>query len=322
MSKKQKLFLFSLIILALLIACCFMFFAFTIITADLSVSGDDTFSSGSTDQTVAVIDVDGVITSLGASDFWGNELPGMVTDTVDKLERAKNDDNVKAVLIRVDSPGGEVYGTRIIYNKIKEVQEEGKVVVVLMESQAASGGYYISAPADWIVASEMTLTGSIGVRFSGLDLSGLYEKVGVEEVEVVNSEGDLKVLTDLADKNSEGYKVLQSVADDYYDNFVTVVAEGRGLDKSYVISIADGRVYSGMQAYDNSLIDEIGESKEAVAKVAELADLDDPNFVVYDSSLSGFSFASSMLKLISPELDIINRVSNQPGIQGYYLLTL
>lgn len=321
MSKKKSFLLFSLILFILIIFCCAIFFMFSLVSAaGNSVAGTQVIESGDVSQTIAVIDVKGEISSSEAVDFWGNSELDMVSDTIGKIDRAVEDDNVKAIYLRINSPGGEVYGTKRIYNKLQEAKEKDKVVVVLMQDVAASGGYYISTPADWIVASEMTLTGSIGVIFSTLDLSGLYEKVGVEQVYVVNTEGDLKVSTDLNDPNSDGYKVLQSISDDYYDNFVTVVADGRGMTKDEVIKLADGRVYSGRQAKNNGLVDQLGEEQEAYDKLLELADLDNPNIVLYTSQSSSLSlYGVSLLELINPGVSLLRQAESQHGAKAYYL---
>jgi len=310
MSKKGKIAVIgSVILIICLLLSCLLWFLIS--ASDTSTKSSSDLPSGKSDQTVAVIDIQGVITETTSADIWGTQTTDMATKAISQLNKAKNDDDVKAVLLRVNSPGGEVYATRKIYNKIIEVQEEGKPVVVLMESIAASGGYYLSSPADWIVASEMTMTGSIGVIFTTYDTSKLYEKIGVEEVHIANTEGTLKVMDDLTNENGEGYKVMQSLADDYYHNFATVVSDGRHMSYDEVVKIADGRIYSGNQALNNGLIDELGELKEATTKIADLAELDEPNFVVYadDSGLLG-EYNVSLTNLFSPELTAIKNKLN------------
>lgn len=267
--------------------CCFISFAFFgALVEDLDIS-EDTVQSGNTNEQIAIIPVEGVITSFSATDFWGNSEVDMVTSIINKLERAKNDDNVKAVILEVNSPGGEVYGSELITNKIKEVQDEGKVVVSLMKDTAASGGYFISAPTDKIVASQTTITGSIGVFIQIQDIDGLYAKLGIENYYVTNSEGDLKVVRgDLNDENSEAYQVLQSVLDDTYDLFVQVIVDGRDLSREEVVELADGRIYSGKQALELGLVDEIGYMDKAIEVATAEADLDNPKVVRYGNNLS------------------------------------
>ncbi|MEI7579399.1 MAG: signal peptide peptidase SppA [bacterium] len=324
MSKKGVFVLAGLLVLIIcLISCCLVFVIALSSDTQLSANESTLLPSGARDQTVAVIDLAGTISETPAtsSSILNTQTTDMTSVVIDKLERARKDSNVKAVLIRVNSPGGEVYATRKIYNKIIEVKNANKIVVVLMESQAASGGYYASAPADWIVASEMTMTGSIGVRFSTYDMQELYKKIGVKEVNIANTEGKLKVMNDLSE-NSEGYKVMQSLANDYYDNFVTVVADGRKMSKEQVIKVADGRIYSGKQALNNGLIDQLGELKEAADKSKELANLDNPNFVVYQDQSNAFSMYNvSLLNLLVPEAKIISDKMSNGGLFAYYLMS-
>lgn len=293
---------------------------FSVLGSVLSSVDSSVLKSGDPEQTVAVIDIEGTITTTPLVDFWGNTALDMVSQVRKQLDEVKEDDNVKAVVLRVNSPGGEVYGTRLLYNKILELQEAEKKVVVLMEDTAASGGYYISTPADWIVASEMSLTGSIGVRISTLDLKGLYEKIGIEEINIANTEGDLKVLDDLSE-GSPGYEVLQGITDDYFNNFVEVIVAGRSLSKAEVLEVADGRVYSGRQALDNGLIDQLGEQDTAFEKAAELAELDNPNFVVYNNNPNSISgYGMELLQLLSPELTLSANLAEGDFVKGYYLL--
>lgn len=324
MSKKAIVVLVVILISCLLLSlCCVGSLAL------LSTASGDLFSgvnkqslmSGDYSQTVAVIDLDGVITSTSESDLFGNTTDDITSRTINKLDAVINDDSVKAVLLRVNSPGGEVYATRLIYNKIMDVKEAGKKVVVLMEDTAASGGYYIAAAGDKIVASEMTLTGSIGVIFSTVDLTGLYEKLGVKEIQVSNTEGKLKVLDDLSNENSEGYKLLQGLADDYYDNFVNAVAAGRGKTVAEIKAVADGRVYSGRQAKENGLVDELGEFNEADEVLRELAGLSNPNYVLYADEINSFSaYGLKLVNLLNPAASLLGDYKPKLGVYAYYLL--
>src|SRR3990172_1013033 len=242
MSTRKKFFLIGglVFLVLLLLLCCCVFFYWIYSTSISSISDSKLLEQGDYDQVVAVIDVKDVITATPTSDFWGNQTPDMVTRITEKIRRAAEDENVKAVIFRIDSPGGEVYATKQIYNEILELKNKGKKIVALLQSMAASGAYYLAAPADKIIASDSTITGSIGVVFSSLDITGLYDKIGIKEITVVNSQGRLKVLSDLANEESEGYKLLQGVADDIYDSFLDVVAKGRKKTADQVKKLADG----------------------------------------------------------------------------------
>ena len=323
MNKKKILVLiFSFITLLLLLCCCITLFFGESLSKNLDTSMDEkVLKDGSPDQGVAVIRIEGIISSQGQTDFLGNETPDMTSTTIRKIEKAKNDPNIKAVLLEVDSPGGEAYASKLIYNKLLELKEADKKLVVLMKSTAASGGYLISAPADHIVASSMTTTGSLGVIVTGTDFEGLYQKLGITEFHVVNSQGNLKLLEGLDNKESESYKVLQSILDDVYDDFVSIVAQGRGLTVEETKKIADGRIYSGKQAKDLGLVDSIGELDAAEDAIKATASLDEPNYVLYEDKTDSFSLYSLSLKrLIFPELATLEE--KQPGLSIQYLMKI
>lgn len=320
--KTAKLIILIAFSMLLLMCCC----VFTLIISGMSEESMGKFTTktikdGVETQKVAVINLDGIITSYKMVDLWGNETPSMSEDLMRKIDTAKNDDNVKAVLLKVNSPGGEAFASKEIYNKLREFKESGKPLVVQMQDAAASGGYYVSLPADEIIASSITTTGSIGVIITGTDFQGLYEKVGIKEFRVINTEGDLKVLENLNDKDSESYKILQSILDDVYDDFVDAVVESRGLSRSSVIQISDGRVYSGKQAEEVGLVDTIGETATAMASVETLAGLDNPKYITYESKSNPFSLYSlSIKKILFPESSVLEQKS--PGFKVQYLMQI
>lgn len=321
-SRKFSVFVIILVLLSVLACCCIASATF----AGIAQTGDNLFrttivDSGNQTETVAIIKVEGVITSQAAVDIWGNETPDMASEIIKKIDKAEQDDNVKAILLEVNSPGGEAYASKLIYNRLVEFKESGKTLVVLMKDTAASGGYFVSAPADEIVASTITTTGSIGVLVNGTDFSELYKKIGITEYTVINTNGELKVLDGLENKDSEAYKVLQGILDDVYDDFVDAVAKGRHKTKEEIIAVADGRVYSGKQAKELGLVDTLGEVSTAKAKVKELANLADPNFVIYEDKNNPLSLYSLSLKrVLFPELAAVE--SKKPGISIQYLMKI
>lgn len=320
-SNKLVLFLIIFSFLALLVCCCiFMFTLSSVPTLENNYSSE-VITKGDETQTIAVIEVNGIISSQKQVDLWGNETIDMATEIINKIDQAQNDDTVKALLLKVNSPGGEAYASKLIHNKLVEFKETEKPLVALMQDTAASGGYMVSVPADEIVASEITTTGSIGVIVTGTDFEELYKKLGIQEYTIQNSEGDMKVLEDLNDKDSESYKILQSILDDVYDDFVQMVANGRNMSKDEVIEIADGRIYSGKQAKELDLVDELGEEKEAINLVARLANLENPNIIKYESNDSPFSlYSMSIKKILFPELSAIE--SKKPGLSVQYLMKI
>lgn len=299
-----------LIIAVLLCICCFssIFMTISIFTYSVESVSEKTLESSTSSNKILIVPIDGVITATPNSSFFGGtEEEDMTSVIMDKLDRAMNDKNIKAIVLSVDSPGGEVYASELITNKIKEVQESGIKVVALFKNTAASGAYYISSVADKIVASESTITGSIGVIIQYQDQSGLYEKLGIKSYSITNSQGTHKELGDAGNKNSEDYKILERILNDTYDKFVATVAEGRNKTKEEIIKLADGRVYSGKNAKAVGLVDEIGYMNDAIEIAKDLAGISDAKVIEYSKSLSSFSSVSiSINKLISKANNMVN----------------
>jgi protease-4 len=217
----------------------------------------------------------------------------MITD---QLRLAADDDAVKAVILRVDSPGGEVLASDDIYRAIADFQKDyKKPVVASMSGLAASGGYYVSAPCQWIVANELTITGSIGVIMHSYNYRGLLNKVGVRP-EVFKS-GKFKDMLS-GEKNDEEIlpeekQMVQSLIDETFQRFKKVVAEGRERAKKQNgdegrklaanwEDYADGRVLSGKQAYELGFVDELGNFDTAVERARDLAKIGNANLVQYE----------------------------------------
>ena len=192
----------------------------------------------------------------------------------------------------MNSPGGGVYESAEIVKKMAAIKEAGIPVYVSMKQMAASGGYYISAAADKIFASEETVTGSIGVIMSGTNYAGLFEKLGIEDTTVKS--GALKDIGSSTREPTEADKeVLQAYVDSAFGRFVKVVAKGRQMPEETVRKLADGRIYDGAQAKENGLVDEIGFPEDALAALKTEQDLSQAQVVSYQVSSTGF--ASSWL---------------------------
>lgn len=189
---------------------------------------------------------------------------------VDELHDYADDSSIKAIVIRIDSPGGGVVPSQEIYNAVKYAKKEGKKVVVSMGSVAASGGYYVAAAADMIVANPGTLTGSIGVKMEFANFEKLLEKIGVQGMVVKSGEykdvgSPFRTMTD------PEKKLLQGVIDDVQSQFVSAVAEGRKLQEADVRAIADGRIFTGQQALTLKLVDQMGDLNDSIRVAGSLA---------------------------------------------------
>jgi protease-4 len=220
---------------------------------------------------IAVIPLNGVIEpGPGGSLLGGSSI---TPDAVRKeLEKVKDDSMFKAIVIQVNSPGGDVSACEEIAYEMAKVK---KPIVISMRSVAASGGYYISAKADKIVALQSTLTGSIGVISEMPNLNGLLDKVGVK-MEVIKSGKYKDMYSGFADLTPEERALVQKTTDQMYDQFIDVVAEGRHLDKEKVRELATGQIYTGLEAKQLGLVDELGGIQTAIDLAAKLADVQNP----------------------------------------------
>jgi protease-4 len=197
---------------------------------------------------------------------------------IDQLKEYSKDSSVKAVVLRVNSPGGAVAPSQEIFEEVKKLRKN-KPVVVSMGALAASGGYYISAPATKIYANPGTITGSIGVIMEIPNLKGLMDKVGIK-TEVIKSGKHKDLASVFRGIGEEERKILQGVLDDVHDQFIKAVAEGRKLPYDKVKNIADGRIFTGRQAKEIGLIDEIGNLEDAIREAARLGGIEGEPHIV------------------------------------------
>lgn len=196
------------------------------------------------------------------------------------LDRARRDPAVKAVIVELNTPGGSVVGSARIHEEILQLRRTGKPVVALMTEVAASGGYYVAAAADRIVADPSTLTGSIGVIVVLPNLEEFNRRVGLRTV--VFKSGRFKDMGNPARAlTAEEAALFQKLVDEAYGRFVDVVAQGRRMDRTRVLRLADGRVYTGAQAYRLGLVDALGSFDDAVSTALQLARLSRARVVEY-----------------------------------------
>jgi protease-4 len=205
---------------------------------------------------VAIVEVEGIIVD--------------VQDLLDDLKRHREDPLIRALVVRINSPGGVVGPTQEVHQALLRLRQAGKPVVASLGAVAASGGYYIAVAADQIFANPGTLTGSIGVIMQMPNVEQLMKKVGVDYVVV--KAGQFKDIGNVSRPMSpEERRVLQALLDDVHGQFIQAVAEGRKLDRSDVTQFADGRIFSGTQARDLRMVDELGGLEDAVNRAAKLA---------------------------------------------------
>lgn len=205
------------------------------------------------------------------------EVEGIILDADEatkQLQDFLNDPSIRAIVVRINSPGGVVAPTQEIYRALNKTREKGKPVVASMGSVAASGGYYIASAADSIYANPGTLTGSIGVIMQISNLGGLLKKVGVR-FEVVKAGRHKDIGSFAREMTSEERRILQNLLDDVYEQFVEAIATGRKLEKERVRELADGRIFTGRQAKEAGLIDNLGDLEDAIAEAGRRGGIPD-----------------------------------------------
>ena len=268
--------------------------------------------------TVLVLGVMAMVMWMGAggSDFSGEgvgvvEIEGAIADARDAIEhirRFREDEDIKAIVVRINSPGGAVGPSQEIYREIRKTIET-KHVIASMGAVAASGGYYVACAANGIVANPGTITGSIGVIMGFTNFRQLLDKIGM--VPVVIKSGPYKDTgSPTREMREDEREILQSLTNDIHDQFVSAIAEGRQMDRSQVAAAADGRIFSGEDAKSRGLVDRLGNFEDALAWAGELGGIDGTVVPVYarDKELSLLRYlmvaplSSWFTKLIHPDL--------------------
>ena len=259
-------------------------------------------SGTSIGQKVAVVDITGVITRADA--------------TIRLLHTYRDDSSIKAIVIRINSPGGSVAPVQEIYSELKKIE---KPIVASMGGSAASGGYYVACAADTIMANPGTLTGSIGVIMQFTQLKGLYDKVGLGH-QVVKS-GDFKDTGSPFRELTEPERVvLQATVDDVYNQFVDTIFEARGdlLTRAEIVELADGRIFSGKQALESKLLDQLGNLPDAIETAGELAGIEGKPKVVRKEKKTSLLEQLVGVKQIPP----LNEMFSLPGVTFRYEMHL
>lgn len=276
---------------------------------------EEVIESGNMMEKIAVLEVDGVIQDTGEPSLFST---GMYNhrDFIKKLNKVKDDDTVKAIVLRVNTPGGGTNESAEIYHKLMEIKEETeKPIYVSMGAMAASGGYYISAPADKIFANKETMTGSIGVIMQGINISELADKYGVDFTTIKS--GPYKdIMSSYREMSAEEEEILESMIKNSYDEFVRIIVEGRGMPEAQVRELADGRIYDGVQAKEVGLIDEFGYQEDVIQQLQEDYDLEGAQVIRYVSNAgfgSLFSVAAQKIGGKQAEMSGIIEMLSQPN---------
>lgn len=241
--------------------------------------------AGDFDSRIALLSVKGTILDTGSSSFW-EKVEYDHQGFLSQLESIMNDETVKGVVLHVDSPGGGVLESAEIHEKLVQLKEERNIpIYVSMGTYAASGGYYISAPANKIFAQKETITGSIGVIMQAFNYEKLAEKIGIE-FETIKSGPHKDMFGGSRASTEEEKAMLQEIINESYEEFVDVVEQGRGMTEAEVKKVADGRILGGTQAKRAGLVDEIGDVEDTVAALRSDFDLEEAELFEYSSANS------------------------------------
>lgn len=214
---------------------------------------------------IAVVDIEGILTKS--------------RPIIEKLQRYQKNESIKAIVLRINSPGGGVGPAQEIHEELLKFKDK-KHIVASMESVAASGGYYIACAAHKIVANPGTITGSIGVIIEFANMEELFSKIGLKSV-VIKSGKYKDIMSPTREISKEERDLLQSVIDSVHSQFIEAVASGRQMPREKVKEIADGRIFSGEQAKALGLVDELGNLQDAIETAAHLASIEGEPHVIY-----------------------------------------
>jgi protease IV len=250
------------------IGICFLVFA-----SALKRDGGDYTSRGSGDK-IALVEINDVIMSS--------------EKTVEQIKRYREDKSIKAIILRINSPGGGVAASQEIYEEVRKTRESGKIIVVSMGSIAASGGYYIAVGSSLIIANPGTLTGSIGVIAQFISIKDLAEKLGITQTTIKS--GSLKDAGSPFKQMSDSDKAyFQDVVDNSFGQFLDVVARERNMSKEQLLQYANGRVFTGLQAKEYGLIDSLGTFEDAIRITSKMAGIEgDPKIIREKKKFSFF----------------------------------
>lgn len=273
---------------------------------------------------IAHLEVNGVIQDLGETSVW-ETLEYDHQGFLDQIEVIRQDETVKAVVLSVNSPGGGVIESAEIHRKLVALKEERQIpIYVSMGSMAASGGYYIAAPADKIFAQKETITGSIGVIMQSFNYEKLAENIGIE-FETIKSGAHKDMLGGSRATTEAELAMVQEMIDEMYEDFVDVIEQGRGMTEAEVKKVADGRILGGTQALNAGLIDVIGNEEQAIEALRADFNLQDAELFEYvsesDNWAAMFGMKIGSMFLPSIESQYITKIissTNSPRMMYLY----
>jgi protease-4 len=276
----------------------FVAVSFLVFASVLKRDGGEYISGGSGDK-IAIVELNDVIVSS--------------EKTVEQIKRFREDKSIKAIILRVNTPGGGVAASQEIYEEVKKTRDSGKIIVVSMGSIAASGGYYISMGSSLIIANPGTLTGSIGVIAQFMSIKDLAEKLGITQTTIKS--GNLKDAgSPFRQMNDSDKAYFQDVVDNSFSQFLEVVSKERKMDMETLKKYASGRVFTGLQAKEYGLIDSLGTFEDAIRITGKMAGIEGEPRIVREKKKFSF-FEEVMGSKIEDVTDIKGKLFDEPILQ-------
>ncbi len=277
---------------------------------------------GGLNHKIVVLNLDGIIQDVGSLPF-SNQMVYDHRQFLQSITYAGEDDSVDGIILHVNTPGGGVVESAEIHARLVEIQEKyNKPLYISMGNTAASGGYYVAAPADKIVAHPATLTGSIGVIMESINYAELADKLGID-FNTIKS-GEFKdIMSGSRTMTDDEEEILQTMIDELFDEFVQVIVDGRGMSEEEVRTLADGRIYTGKQAKENGLIDELGSLEDTITLMENDYALENAQVVQYEVNQGFWSLlnysAQNIFKKDSELQGIMNLIRDSSGPRAMYL---
>lgn len=276
----------------------FVAVSFIVFASAIKRDGGEYISGGNGDK-IAIVEINDVIVSS--------------EKTVEEIKRFREDKSIKAIILRVNTPGGGVAASQEIYEEVKKTRDSGKIIVVSMGAIAASGGYYISMGSSLIIANPGTLTGSIGVIAQFMSIKDLADKLGITQTTIKS--GNLKDAgSPFRQMNDSDKAYFQDVVDNSFGQFLDVVSKERKMDMETLKKYANGRVFTGLQAKEYGLIDSLGTFEDAIRITSKMAGIEGEPRIVREKKK--FSFFEELLgSKIEDVTSIKNKLFDEPILQ-------
>jgi len=293
MYARRHPFLFFLIIIVISSTIMFSGFVLLLTFGSKMVSSDFRHSKASSHGNIGIVEINGIILSS--------------KKIIQDIKTFRDDDSIKAIILRIDSPGGGIGPSQEIYREVMKTKRDKKIITS-MGSVAASGGYYIASATNKIIANAGTLTGSIGVIMEYANIEEIAKKIGISPV-VIKSGKFKDIGSPLRALNDSERKILQDLVNELHLQFVNDAAKARGIDVETMLTLADGRVYTGQKALDLNLIDRLGNLDDAVQWVGELAGIKEKLKPVYPRE-DKITFIKRLVDTLFKDLNISGTVTD------------